>query len=87
MADRCTLAVSKLEDFKEWLKTDGWEFQELKGYWEVLRATKKGKKRPLIVWRRTDTNAGGPLVHYTLDDRDYGIIRAYLKDRKKKEEQ
>lgn len=57
MANRSTLAVSKLDDFKEWLKTDGWDIQETKGFWEVLRATKKGRKRPIIIYRQVYYNA------------------------------
>lgn len=80
MANRSTLAVSKLDDFKEWLKTDGWDIQETKGFWEVLRATKKGRKRPIIIYKRIDTNSGTELVHYTVEDRDMGVVRAFLKD-------
>lgn len=28
MANRCTLHISKLEDFKTWLVKDGWEIEE-----------------------------------------------------------
>lgn len=81
MANRSTLAVSKLGDFKEWLKRDGWIIQEPKGYWEVLRAVKQGRKRPLIVYKRTDTNNDTELVHYTVEDRDMGVVWAFLKTR------
>lgn len=79
MANRNTLCVEKLDNFKEWLISDGWEIQEPKGYYEVLRATKQGKKHPLIVYKRLDTNKGEELVHYTIQDRDVGVLRAYLK--------
>ena len=82
MANRNTLSVNKLEDFKEWLISDGWRLHRTKGFYEVLRATKDGKIRPLIVYKRLDTNIGCDLVHYTLDDRDCGVLRAYLKARK-----
>lgn len=86
MANRNTLAVSRLNDFKEWLKTDGWEMQEPKGFWEVLRAVKPGRKRPLIIYERIDTNNGTKLVHYTVEDRDMGVVRAFLKGRQINEE-
>lgn len=82
MANRNTLSVNKLEDFKEWLISDGWRLHRTKGVYEVLRATKDGKPLPLIVYRRNDTNNGGTLVHYTFADRDCGVLRAYLKARK-----
>ena len=41
MANRNTLAVSKLEDFKQWLISDDWKIVDTKGYFEVLRAVKE----------------------------------------------
>ena len=82
MANRNTLCVEKLDDFKEWLISDGWEIQQPKGYYEVLRATKQSKKHPLIVYKRLDTNGGNNLVHYTIQEKDVGVLRAYLKARK-----
>ena len=83
MANRHTLAVTKLLDFKDWLALDGWKFQAPKGYYEVLRATKEGRKHPLIVYRRHDTNGGKGLVHCTVADRDSGVVGAYIRDRRK----
>ena len=83
MANRHTLAVTKLDDFKSWLVSDGWQIQEPKGFYEALRATKEGKKHPLIVYWRHDTNGGKELVHYTVADRDSGVIGAYIRDRRK----
>lgn len=82
MANRNTLCVEKLDDFKEWLMSDGWKIQQPKGYYEVLRATKQSKKHPLIVYKRLDTNGGNNLVHYTIQEKDVGVLRAYLKVRK-----
>lgn len=83
MANRHALAVTKLDDFKAWLVSDGWQIQEPKGYYEVLRATKEGRKHPLIVYRRNDTNGGKELVHCTVADRDSGVVGAYIRDRRK----
>lgn len=80
MANRNTLSVSKLEDFKTWLIKDGWEVQGTKGFYEALRAVKQGRKHPLIVYSRHDTNNGKELVHCTVLDRDMGVIRAFLKE-------
>lgn len=83
MANRHTLAVTKLDDFKEWLVSDGWQIQEPKGDYEVLRATKEGRKHPLIAYYRFTTNGGKELVHYTVSDRDSGVVGAYIRDRRK----
>lgn len=80
MANRNTLSVDGLEDFKKWLITDGWKIQEPKGDYEVLRAVKEGKKHPLIVYKKDNTNSGTKLVHYTVCDRDVGVVRAYLRN-------
>lgn len=90
MANRNTLHVDRLEDFKRWLTDDGWKFEDPKGDYEVFRARKPDRKRPLIIWRRLGNSGGGDLTHLTHDDRDGGVIRAFLADRKlcktKKEE-
>ena len=79
MANRNTLAVNQVEKFKEYLVAEGWQIHEPKGDYEVLRATKEGRKYPLIVYKRFDTNGGKELVHYTVLDRDMGAVRAFLK--------
>jgi hypothetical protein len=79
MANRNTLSVMKLADFRSWLVADGWQIQVPHGFYEVLRATKEGRKHPLIVYCRHNTNGGKELVHYTVLDRDMGVVRAFLK--------
>ena len=83
MANRHILAVNKLDDFKEWLVSDGWQIQEPKGYYEALRATKEGKKHPMIIYFRHDTNGGNKIIHYSVADRDCGVVGAYIRDRRK----
>ena len=75
MANRHTLHISKLEDFKKWLEKDGWEIEEPKGIWEVLRARKQGRKNPLIVFPKKDAKE-----HLSIMDRDSGVIGAFLRD-------
>ena len=58
MANRNTLSVIKLDDFKAWLVSDSWQIQVPRGFYEVLRATKEGRKHPLIVYWQHDTNGG-----------------------------
>ena len=79
MANRHTLSVKRLDEFKEWLENNGWQVQETKGFYEVLRAVKENRKHPFIVYWRHDTNNGNELVHYTVLDRDMGIIRQFLR--------
>lgn len=84
MAYRSILHVNKLQAFEEYLVKNGWEIQELKGNYEVLRATKQGRKYPLIVYRREENNTGTKtLVHLSVFDRDIAIIREFIKDCKK----
>ena len=78
MANRHTLHISKLEDFKKWLVKDGWEIEEPKGIYEVLRARKYGRQNPLIVYTKADVKE-----HLSVMDRDSGIIGAFLRDCRK----
>ena len=78
MANRHTLHISKLEDFKEWLVKDGWEIEETKGIWEVLRARKSGRQNPLMVYRKADAKE-----HLSIMDRDSDVVGAFLRDCKK----
>lgn len=75
MANRALLHRSKLEEFKSWLKEDGWQIEQTKGIYEVVRATKEGRK-PLIVY--TGDNKGKE--HITVQSRDEGVVRAYIRD-------
>ena len=80
MANRNTLHISKLDAFREWLINDGWEIEEPKGIWEFLRARKSGRKHPLIVYAKYDVKE-----HFSLLDRDVGVVRAFLRDCRKDE--
>ena len=79
MANRNTLSVNQVEKFKAYLVADGWELQEPKGDYEVLRATKEDRKHTLIAYSRLATNGGKEIQHLTLADRDMPIVRAFLK--------
>ena len=79
MANRHTLHTRRLDDFKRWLRLDGWSIEEPKGDFEALRARKPGRKTPLIVYARLGNAGGGTLTHLTVMDRDEGVLRAYLK--------
>jgi len=78
MANRALLHRSKIEDFKSWLQADGWQIEQPKGIYEVVRAT-KGTRKPLIVYTRD--NKGNE--HITVQNRDEGVVRAYIRDRRR----
>lgn len=78
MANRHKLHISKLEDFKKWLVKDGWEIEDPKGIYEVLRARKFGRINPLIVYRKAEVKE-----HLSIMDRDSGVVGAFLRDCKK----
>jgi hypothetical protein len=52
MADRETLHIKHIAPLKEWLKKDGWEIKEPKGYYERVRASKG--TRHFIAYIRAD---------------------------------
>lgn len=80
---RNLLAVSHLDKFKDWLVANGWQLQDTKGEYEVLRAVKTGQRNPLIVYKRLSTNAGNELVHFSVLGRDLAIVRKFIKENKK----
>jgi len=78
MANRCLLAKNKLEDFKQWLIAKGWQIQEPKGTYEVLRAVNKEvRKKPLIIFTKIDAK-----LHYSIQDSDTSIVRKFLDEGK-----
>lgn len=83
MKDRSTLAVSQLEKFKAFLLSKGYEIEENKGSYEVLRARKSGKKYPVIVYKRLATNHGTELKHLTVLARDMALVREFIREKRK----
>ena len=76
MANRSTLHISKAEEFKGWLKRDGWELEDPKGIWEEIRA-RKGK-RVFIAFRRKDVKE-----HLSVSDRDCAVVKAFINSQRK----
>ena len=73
MATRNILHRSKLDSFKDYLKAKGWIIQDTKGMYEVLRAINpEVQKRPLIIYD------GKSKEHFSIDDRDFGIVRGFI---------
>jgi hypothetical protein len=78
MARRNLLHKTKLEEFKKFLILNGWEIQQVKGEWEILRAKNKNEKYPLIVYKRYDVKE-----HYTLMNRDIYLFYEFKKYERK----
>lgn len=81
MADRALLHRNKLEAFKQWLIKDGWTIDKLPEKrdlfdFKILQARKPGRRYPLMIY---DRHSG---AHYSLLDRDSGVIRAFIRDKK-----
>ena len=73
MANRCTLSINKLPQFKEWLIENGWHICPTKGHYEVLRAVHIEYKYPLIIFKRLDAKE-----HLSVYDRDMGIVWRFI---------
>lgn len=76
MANRHTLHKKHLNDFKEWLITDGWEILDCMSIYERLRA-RKGK-RVLVAYEKDAAKE-----HLSIADRDYPVVGAFLRSRRK----
>lgn len=73
MATRYLLHRSKLDEFKNYLKSEGWIIQDTKGMYEALRAVNpEVQKRPLIIYD------GKSKEHFSVDDRDFSIVRNFI---------
>lgn len=84
MADRHTLSASHIDEFKLWLIDDGFTLQEPKGLYEAIRATKPSRKHPFIAYKRYGVEDGEIRDHFTVADKDMGVVRAFLRDQRKR---
>ncbi len=79
MKNRVTVKHGMLPDLKQYLRTSGWFIEPCKGEYEVLRATKPGYPRPLLVYNRTSRGCG-----YSIDERDINVYKGWKKNRRKR---
>ena len=70
-AERCLLHQNKLDLFRWWLSSIGYEIQPTKGNSEVLRAKKENDL--IVVFSRQNAE------HLTIQDKDYEFVRRFLK--------
>ena len=82
MANRHSLCLQNIEQFKEYLLSNGYVIHDPKGFYEILRATHEKRRHPIIVYRRQSSSGGGDLVHYTVLDRDFSVVREFFNSRK-----
>ncbi len=73
MAERCLLHQSKLDLFKRWLSSKGYEILPTKGIYEVLRAKKD--KETVIVFRKAQVKE-----HLTVHQKDYRLVRQFIRE-------
>lgn len=78
MKNRTTVHHGLLSDLKSYLEKSGWTIHDPKGKYEVLRATKSGYPRPLMVFDR-DRGCG-----YSIDERDMAIYKGWHRNRRKR---
>lgn len=78
MANRHLLAINKLEDFRNWLLKNGWQIEETKGKYEVLRARKSTEKLPLIVYKKDKDG----LIHLSVSDWNTKYVYEFINDNK-----
>lgn len=79
MKNRLTVRHGMLYDLSMYLSQSGWVIEQTKGCYEVLRARKPGRPRPLLVHDRT---SGG--IGYSIDERDMKVYQGWKKDRRKR---
>lgn len=56
MVDRAILHLSNIDDFSDWLIGKGWQIEEIKDYYEVLRARHQKYEEPIILYRQSGFN-------------------------------
>jgi len=78
MAERCLLHFNKLDLFKEFLTTKGYEIQDTKGIYEVLRAKKN--KNTIIVFKKDEAKE-----HFSTQSKDYYLVKDFIKNYKRGE--
>jgi hypothetical protein len=78
MANRHWLALSDIDNFKQWLMSEGWTIEPTKGYYEVVRARHPKMKYPLIFYKKLDAS-----VHCSIDERYSWVLRKYFNDKRR----
>ena len=80
MAQRDLLALSKIDEFAAWAKTQGFEREPIRGPYEVLRLRFEDSP-PLLYFTRTATLSGGKPVHATAQHDGAQLVRRWIRSR------
>lgn len=78
MANRNSLHVSKLQEFRAFCEGRGWIVAAPKGEFEVLRMTKPNEQVPLIVHRRLASRTKTELQHLSVHGHSERMVRKFL---------
>ena len=70
------LHKSKLNEFREWLESIGWEREEEKSCYEALRM-RHSDQGVLLVYEKDDS-----IEHYTTHGIGYRLVHTWLRERK-----
>ena len=84
-ATRGLLALTSIEDFAAWAKSEGYERQAIppKAQYEVLRLAEPGKA-PILFFRRTKRNiSGNAPKHCSTDERGKRLVLRWINERKR----
>jgi hypothetical protein len=77
MANRCTLHINKLEDFKVWLTKRSIKFREGKGFYQVLQVETLNYGYQCIFSRQDMPE------HYSVQDKLMPLVHKFLRESKK----
>ena len=76
MRSRCTLHKSKLLEFQDWLESLGWNKEQCKGDYEVLRM-RRDKGEIITIYDRSNA-----IEHYTTFGMGNRFVHKWLRGRK-----
>lgn len=76
MVERCLLHKNKLDLFKWWLSSRGYEIQPPKGIYEVLRAKKD--KNTVVIFKKDNAKE-----HLSVQQKDCWLIRQFIREIKR----
>lgn len=83
MATRDLLAISKKEKLEDWLENKGYMILATKSPYEAIRCVKDDEsgKDTIIIYKKAHAKE-----HLSVMDKDYKLIREFIKENKKNEQ-
>lgn len=82
VADRATLALSKLDEFAEWAAVHGWVREPTRGRDEILRLRHSARRHPFLAYGRSPEHATVPRDP---DGREFNmqLVRRWIRERRR----